>query len=575
MNTVESVGAVVSNNQNCRFDGVKSPERSSAFTGKPWGTRNAEVGRETSNGMELDFLFGGVIRNYFNSFFDLEENPVLGFIVRLLTGGGDFLEGRRDQRMYGELYGHGVDLLENSSNEELKHEQGIVNKFDKQEDKYTDDLAQNEMQKGRFQERVVSTLGNWATKLSIYKPAAYLVSGVLGNSWKLGIQTLFDLPARAWWRCRMFGKSLHSNFVTTVWDLTRLKFMSFFNDDSAKDYANKTKELGKKSDEYFIGKDKNYKSNSNAGLGTYVSMLSDRMSEHWQNVWNPKAALEQKCNNGFLTRTTEKERKADKDKSKSFENGYVDPNSERDQKEQRRLALVDFTGPICAGLGLLGSAIFDPLKIIWSVAGIERGAGLINALSASRKMFSLINYIPRFMISEMNEGEKYKELEEQMRSGTSNKAVAERYYALKNRYHNALLGMAMAAGNICEPFLHLKRGVIGDSKLGNFLIDSVIKFNDTFFLRFFSKRREVQGRLEQLKVMAQEKLGKQHISNEDYASLSNTDFDELMKNRTTVQPDSERSVVDSVVGWACDKLSAVKKACSGESAYVEEQRQAA
>lgn len=381
----------------------------------------------------------------------------------------------------------------------------------------------------------------------------------------------------------MFGKSLHSNFVTTVWDLTRLKFMSFFNDDSAKDYANKTKELGKKSNEYFIGKDKNYNynSNSNSGLGTYVSMLTDRMSEHWQNIWDPKAALERKSRSkeegGFLERTNEAERKADK--NKSFENGYVDPNSEHDQKEQRRLALVDFTGPICAGLGLVGTVLFDPLKIIWSAAGIERGAGLINALSASRKSFSLINYVFRFIMPELNAGKEYQKLEELMKKeGGPTKAVAERYYALKSRHHNALIGMAMAAGNICEPFLHLKRGVIGDSKFGNFLIDSVIKFNDTFFLRFFSKRREVQGRLEHLKVMAQEKLGKQHISNEDYANLSNTDFDELMKNRATVLPDSERNIVDSAVGLLSGLLTTVKDACSGKSGYladVEEQRQAA
>ncbi|OGI10606.1 MAG: hypothetical protein A3F80_04370 [Candidatus Melainabacteria bacterium RIFCSPLOWO2_12_FULL_35_11] len=563
MNIVGLIKSLTSLNQNCRFDRVKSPEESYAFSGEAWAKKNAEVGGKTANWLKASFGLG-IIRNYFNSFFNLEESPVLGLLVRAITGAGDFLEGKRDEEMFS-IYGHGVDELSGKSPEEIITDDAMLSHLDKKkEDYFIDDAMQNIRQEALYGERLISKFAKWSTQAANIKPVAHFVSGVLGNSWKTGIQTLLDLPARIYWRIRFFGKSLHSNFVTSIWDLTRFKFLSLLGSSSAsKNYEDKIKELGNLSGEYF--KDKNI---GNPGLGLYVRMLKDRMAEHWNAIWNPKAALEKKYNDKFLQLTTEQKRAADP--SQRFENGFVDPNSNYDQKEQSRLALADFTGPICAALGLIGTVVFDPLKIIWGITGFERGKKLITALSASRKTFSLIHYIPRFLIPELNESKKYKDLEKKYMNSDKdpNKAVSELYYASKSRYHNALIGMAMAAGNICEPLLHLMRGITGDSKFGNFVIDSFVRFNDTFFL-LFSKRREVQGRLERVRVMAQEiarSKGRTFVTNEDYENISDDEFDRAMKDKTVLSSGSQQpSLIRKGLDLVATTVNKIESACTGEA----------
>lgn len=563
---------LVSLNQPYNYPGEKAehPERSSALCGKEWGGVNSEVGGRTANYEELAFGLG-IVRNYFNSFFNPEENPIVGFIIRALTGSSDFLEGKRDQEMYGEVYGHGINEYGGRDIDEIRHE--LVNDDLRKLSNRGDDLHQNKRQEALYGERIVSKFGEWATKFSIVKPIAHFISGALGNSWRMGIQTLLDFPAKTYWRIRFFTKALHSNFCTNIWDLTKFKFLSLFgSSDASGKYENKAKEIGEMSNEYFRNKYKNdYKSESNPGLGLYRRMLKDRMTEHWQNIRDPKAALERKCKDKFLTRTDENKRKMDP--GQTFENGYVDPNAEYDQKEQRRLAIMDFTGPICAALGLVGTVVFDPLKVLWGAAGLETGKNLVNALSSSRKSFSLINYIFRFIIPEMHSGAAYKNLDEKYMNseGIPKKAISELRYTRKSRYDNALIGMAMAVGNICEPLLHLKRGIISDSKVGNFLIDTVIRFNDTFFLRFFSKRREVQGREEYLKAALEEKRGMKFVKDEDFvkalSELENGEFDDLMKAGVQGLPEPGLGVIGSCITWCADKLKRVKAACSGEVYY--------
>ncbi len=558
------INPIISIDQNHHTSSERVAERSNALCGKAWGRVNSDVGGRTARYDELEFCIG-ILGNYLKSYFNPEENPVINFAIRAVTGIGDFFGGKRDQEMYGKAYGHGVDELSGLSPEELKNENGIFNRLEKEENRYGDDYIQNKRQEALYGERIISKFAEWSTQLSKIKPIAHFISGVLGDNWRNAVQTILDAPARVWWRLRFFTKALHGNFVTSIWDLTRLKVMSFFSGNASEAYNRKAKDLAEMSNEYFSSKYN--KKENNPGLGLYAQMLKDRMLEHWQNIWDPKAALERKCNDKFLQRTTEQERSADP--SKTFNNGYVDPNSEYDRKEQSRLAAVDFTGPICAALGLIGTVVFDPLKVIWNFAGFERGKNVINALSASRKSFSLAHYILRFIIPEMSEGATYKDLEKYMNSKEGpKKATAELYYARKSRYYNALIGMVMAAGNICEPLLHLKRGIVGDSKFGNFLIDSIMKFNDTFFLRFFSKRREVQGREQYLQARVKEKLGKQYLENKDYEKISDPEFDNLMKDRTVEVPSSGLGIIDSVTTWAAEKITSVEKTCSGEAGYI-------
>ncbi len=566
-NNITSIeGPVVSPNENCYYrspgEKVRLLERSSAFRGKSWGKINAEIGGASATKLELAFAFG-LLEKYLKWFLNPEENPIVGFIVRALAGSADFLEGKRDQEMFG-IYGHGVPELSGKSSEETSSEKAMLSNFNKKEDAYVDDYMQNKRQ----DDRLVSKSGEWATWAAGLKPIPHFISGILGNSWRVGIQTVLDLPARCYWRVRFFGKSLHSDFVTTIWDLTRFKFLSLFgSSDASTKFKNEAKKVGEMSDKYFQSTDLKYKSEANAGLGLYVKMLIDRMKEHGKSIRDPKAALKRKCDAGLL-----KEVKDKNDPNKNFEKGYVDLNSKDDQKEQRRLGLVDFTGPICAALGLLGTVAFDPLKIIWGACGFETGKNLICALSASRKSFSLIHYIPRFLMTEMHEGESYKKLDEKyMNSGKEpNEAISELRYARKSRYNNAILGMVMAAGNICEPILHLKRGIIGDSRFGNFLVDTIIRFNDSFF-RFFSARRGAQGREEYLKAALQEKRGKEFINDAEFvdalSKLENTDFDSLMKGRVLESQEQDPGIIGSGVKWLAKNLDRVKKACTGEDAY--------
>ena len=157
--------------------------------------------------------------------------------------------------------------------------------------------------------------------------------------------------------------------------------------------------------------------------------------------------------------------------------------------------MTDFTGPISAAFGLAASFIFDPLSCLWKVFNIEKGKNLISFGSSLRKPLHLLNYIFRFMLPELKEGSKVFELNKQIKSSDATEATKQLYLARRDRYINALFGITMSIGSIFEPLVHLKSQLFESNRFMTFMKNIFLRFNDCGLLRFFSRRREVQGRI--------------------------------------------------------------------------------
>ncbi len=555
-NAGQSKASYIYHNQNRYIPGEEKPLLSSAQSGREWAKANIDSGRYTSDLLEVSF-FVDIIKNYFNSFLNPQENVFVGAVTKTLNAVSGFFDGTRDKIMYEDVYAKGLDEVNKGklSGEQIANQEESLG-----DDIFRDDMLENNLLQTNHNERIIHKFWTMATKMAGIKPYVSLVSGFLGDGLRNVVDTVLETPGRGLWRLRFFPGSLHANFVSTVWDLTRSKFLSVFGNKEARaEFDKKCTEVGELSQKYFENKTKPKDESGDTtkrepnptdekpGLGLYVKMLKDRMTGHWRGIWNPEEALQKKLDDGFLTPTSGAERK--EDAGKTMGKGFVRVDeikgkdgkvykkiSESDIKHQRMFSISDFTGPICAGLGLVGSFVFDPLKVVWSVAGITTGKNLINALSASRKSFSLFNYIFRFINEEIAQGKQYSNLASAMNSkdgGEPKKAVREMYYAMKSRYVNGLLGMAVACGNIVEPFFHLFRSSFEENKLANFLFGVYLKFNDNGLVRLFSKRRECMGRIEDLNALARQKMdSKKPISINDYSLITDSEFDQHVESRS-------------------------------------------
>lgn len=539
-NAGQSKARYIYHNQNRYIPGEEKPLLSSAQSGREWAKANIDSGRYTSDLLEVSFWVD-IVKNYFNSFLDPKENVFVGAVTKTLNAVSGFFDGTRDKIMYEDVYAKGLDEVNKGklSSEQIANQEESLG-----DDIFRDDMLENNLLQTNHNERIIHKFWTMATKMASIKPYVSLVSGFLGDGLRSVVDTVLETPGRGLWRLRFFPGALHANFVSTVWDLAKSKFLSVFGNKEARaEFDKKCTEVGKLSQKYFENKYKREAKpvDEKPGLGLYVKMLKDRMKGHWEGIWSPEKTLQRKLEDGFLTPTSKLERKEDSGKTmgKGFvsvdEKGKV--NSESDIKHQRMLSISDFTGPICAGLGLVGSFVFDPLKVVWSASGITTGKNLINALSASRKSFSLFNYIFRFINEEIAQGKQYLKLASAINSkdggAEPKKAVREMYYAMKGRYVNGLLGMAVACGNIVEPFFHLFRSSFEENKLANFLFGVYLKFNDNGLVRLFSKRRECMGRIEDINALVGQKMdSKKPISIKDYSKITDSEFDQYVESRT-------------------------------------------
>ena len=436
----------VYHNQNYNAPGEEEPLHSSAHTGREWTRANIRAGGESSNYLELSF-FTDILKNYFTCFLDPENNIFSSVTSKLLGAFSGFLDGFRDKRMYEEVYAEGLTDVARGKISDSQ----VVNQEHNNPNSFRDDFMENELLRVQRGERIISKFWSWATTMAGIKPFLFMVTSFLPDKWKTAIETVEETPSRTLWRLRFNPGALHANFVTTAWDLLKLKTMSIFGGERAAEYRNKVGEAQNLAQTYFKNKyNGQHNSNGKSGLGLYFSMLFDRMKEHWQGVVNPKVVLEKKVKDGYLESVTKDEKAADR--NKTFDKGYVNPNSEEDVNHQWMRSMTDLTGPICGGLGLVGSFVFEPLRVLWNVAGIETGKNLISALSASRKSLSMVNYIYRFIWEEMKQGGRHLSLEKFMDSNPNgqapNKALRELHSALKARYANGLFFISFASFTI-------------------------------------------------------------------------------------------------------------------------------
>lgn len=536
-----SMAHYIYHNQNRYISGEEKPLLSTSQTGRNWARANINSGRHTSDLLEMSF-FVDIVKNYFNSFLNPQDNIVAGSVVKLLNAVSGFFDGTRDKVMYEEVYSKGLDEV---NREELSNEQ-IANQSEYLgEDLFRDDYLENKLLEVHYKEKLIPKFWNWATKMAGIKPIVSVASSFLGDGLRTAVDTVLETPGRGLWRLRFFPGALHGNFVTAVWDLTRLKVMSLFGSKNARAaFSKKVEEVGQMSKRYFEKKygDDCKLAKDKPTLRVYFRMLKDRMKEHWDSIWDPKQALQRKLEDKFLTPTSKTER--DKNRNRGIDRGFVSidssgkVDSQFDIDHQRMLSMSDFTGPICAGLGLVGSFVFEPLRVIWLLAGINAGKNIINALSASRKSFSLVNYTFRFIMEEITQGKKYLTFENAVnpKPGQSEpkKAIKEMYSAMKGRYLNGLMGLGVVVGNVIEPVLHLMKPIFEENRFANFLFDICIKFNDNGLVRLFSKRREYRGRIEDINSLVKQRIPySRQISIDDYSLISDVEFDDHIQSRTS------------------------------------------
>ena len=561
----------VYHNQNYHVPGEEKPLESYAFSGKKWASANIKAGKETAAYVEISWLVDAV-KNYFGCFLDPENNPLVSGITKILGACSGFLDGKRDQIIYRDIYARGLTQVTegNVTNRQILNQQATAEQVS-----FLDDFMENKLidVKDEHQnERLIPKFWQWATNAATIEPIVSLITPFLGTSWGNAVDSAIQIPGRGLWRLRFLPGALHSNFVSSVWDLCALKAKSFFSTAAAQQYSKKVEQLQDMSHSYFENKYRgSYNIAGKNGLGLYVRMLTDRMKEHWDGMWNPEKALEQKVRDGFLKSTTQEERELNRDRTidKGFvsvdDNGKI--NSKADIHHQWRLSVTDFTGPICGVLGLVGTFIFDPLRIGWNLMGINKGKYLINALSASRKSFSLFNYLFRFINTEVEQGHKYKALESLMtpKDGQPppNKALREMYYARKARYMNGIVARLISLGNIAEPVLHLLNPLFEESKFGNFFFKMFVKFNDNGFLRLFSKRRECMGRIEEINSLLREKVQNRQINDNDLLLISDEEFDRAVNERYSRVDGVSPGAVDPYLSKITGVYHQVKRAFAG------------
>lgn len=469
-------------NQNYSFDRSKGLLRTlnMGYSGKAfqnhqnsrnWGVVNKQVGEKASSALITSFISGLGI-DYLN-FIDDSQGKALGFIKKLFTAVSSTFEGERDNLMYRNLYGMGIDKT--LSTEELMNQEAAATSG-----KITapDDWMENRLQEEVYGEKCVSKLGELATRAAMIKPSANIISSFLPTEYKKLVDTIIDLPAKSWWRARFFGGSLHANFVTTTCNLVKYGIGSMFSNDLGAKFTELKKELHGKSSEYFKNKGTNItaSNNENPTLSLYFRMLTDRLAGHWNDFRNPAEAVKAKIAKGLIN---EKE------------------DGEISAKRQRLSSLTDLTGPFCAAFGLIGTIVFDPLSKVMGIAGIQTGKNLVNALSSSRKFFQLANYIPRFILPEIFAGEKANDYKDSVigEGAKDEKREVERqlYYAHKARGRNGIFGLLVAVLNMGEPFGHLFGVSSTENKLVKFMFDVFTRLGDTGFLQFFTQRRRYMG----------------------------------------------------------------------------------
>ena len=518
-------------------DGMETLQRSYAFedvsigdvkTGY-WSVANIDFSRDAKNYCDLSILFT-TVGSYFESI-DSTTSRYLGRGLNALSG---WFFGSRDDTQY-RVLGRGAG--HKLSDEERKNQELSVKKT-----LFDDDLKENEYQRVKYGEWLTAYLGRAASATAKIKPIAYFMGDLMGGGIGFAVRTLVDIPASLWWRVRMFAPALHANFATTMfWDLPTLGIKSIFSSEGKKRLNEKLSEL-----------------NTLAG-GSYFAMLKNRMKGHWEGIWNPEKAYDEKVKGGVLKERDELE---------------LGSTREERIKEQRRYSCMDFTGPISAAFGVLTLGIFGPIRAVMTGFGIERGQSFVNTIFSLRKLTHLGNYAWRFIIPELKQSGVWKEYEKlvypENGKSSANDLVKEYYYAAKSRHYNALFnGIGMIALNAVEPFLHMFSSRIPEGIKP--FVNAFMRIDEAVILKFFSGRRTDWGRMKFVQSLVKSKLEEkgQKLTNlrEQMQTIKMTNGEisraatkvrEKMLDRDSEENEARIIPIDQGARWVSNKWNKIK-----------------
>ena len=498
---------------------------SHAQEGEKWARVNSDVGSTCVKLLDVSFLCG-LVSDYFNYFQD-QDNKIVKFVSNLWNAFSGATFGYREERMYEDIYAKGIDAV---NQEDMSNQERMKKKIS-----FLDDYLEN----AHFtKDSVIKGFWKLTTRVAQVSAPLFFVSSFLGRKWSDLIFSISQTPSRGTWRFTyLLAPVFHGNFLETACKLSWLKIKSFVSDNAKKELENISGELEKSAHEYAEGVYGNKTAlGDKKGFEAYKWMLKDRLHQFKRGIKEPDKVLEDKIKIGNLDRTNSHERIENPEKN--IYHGYADPKSDVDKDIQKTASIVSYTALPCAIVGLLGTFIFEPLRCICDVLGLERGKGLLSFMANLRSPASLVNYYFKFFRPEQEAGKKYLDYEKYINNGTANEAVKQLHKAEKGRFLNSYMGFGIFAGSFIDSFGQLFRSFNPDNKLQNFMFATISRIVSTGFMRYFSARRRDLGKIRQVHLALDQIVGKTNLSDEKLLSIDDKKFNEVMTSLGS-QPDAD------------------------------------
>lgn len=535
---------------------IEKPARTFTHDGLNWALANSRVGENTTNYL----LVGGVcelLKNYFHAFINEDGSNIF---VKLITNAfgavADFFQGIRDREMYNSVYATGVNQTNGSK---LDHDILTDPLLLQQANPIADDYEENST---CFKDdSVIHKLWVLSTKSANLKPFMYPFFPLLGTRLANIGKIVLDSVAKILWRARFLNNGLYSNASRDLYELSTSLFSS-----SAKE--KKIKELESLAKSYFENSNISDEEKSSylrrSGVLLYFSMLRHMLGRHFHGIRNPELALKEKCDRDYFFETNEIERKHNP--SRTFSRGFIDPASKDDRYFQRIASIADFIGPVSGTLGIGITFVFDTLKGVIELAGINFGKQVVDAVASSKKGLSMIYYFFKIMLPELTQSnyktlvkiekpqeevkdsespetpqdDYEKSMEELVKNGEATEATKLLYTLRKDRWRNAIVMILTGLVNIVEPFLYM--GSSAGRGL-NFMKGVFYDLGTTFLLLGFSKRRECMGKIRYLQTVVADVLGKKNwdqVVVADFQKVDDEQFRHAMRNKAYLHPEREK-----------------------------------
>ena len=503
---------------------------SSAHTGSPWARVNSDVGTKCAWDLDISFITG-IIGEWFGSFL-APDSKIAQLAKNIFLGSSGAFFGMREDSMYRHIYASEAKL----SDEVLKDQNQANRKVSR-----LDDFGEVT---SLFKDKVINKMWRFTKLVSTVQPIALAVAPFLGEKLSDLVFSVLQTPSRLTWRLTyMFPNALENKFVERICKLGWLSIKSIFSTNAKRDLDNLKTEL-KKDAQTYVDKMQEYRHlkkdpelNKKSPLGAYCWMLMNRIDQHWQGWKNSATVIRQKIERGELEGTNESKRI--KDPSQILTKGFIDQSgnndaSKHDIKEMERFSLVNLTAPFCGAIGVFGSCIAEPLRLIWNLAGIKTGTPFLSFLSSLRAPASFVNYAFKFFSPEFNRRREYNELKEKIESNPNIGTAAKVLLAnKKRRFIAGASGLALTGLSFVDSFMNLF--VRDESTRSLKFLRGVIKqLVNTGFVRFFSERTGFWGERELINQSVQKILGKEYVTDKDIEDLPQNYNDQFLHHMETL-----------------------------------------